>query len=188
MHLKRASAAITVFCASFGLVVETISVHAQERVSPDKQWEYQYSDGVEPQIVKAGSICETRQEQTTSTPCPHFRLHITIEDGNDCFSAYDHLSPITNHPVDALNACLFRACRDAQGRRLTLGGSRKDCPHPALWYNPGPSALTDMRSNIRYAYSFVAGRQHFRYHFVCFLPGGRSGTVTFGLVDAVHCG
>jgi len=62
MHLKRASAAITVFCASFGLVVETISVHAQERVSPDKQWEYQYSDGVGPQIVKAGSICETRQE------------------------------------------------------------------------------------------------------------------------------
>lgn len=55
MHLKRAWAGFTFFCASFGMALETISVHAQERISPDKQWEYQYSDGVPPQIVKAGT-------------------------------------------------------------------------------------------------------------------------------------
>ncbi len=55
MHLKRASAGFTLFCASFGLTFETISVRAQERISPDKQWEYQYSDGVPPRIVKAGT-------------------------------------------------------------------------------------------------------------------------------------
>ena len=55
MHLKRTLAAITLFCASFGLMIETISVQAQERVSPDKQWEYQKSDSVGPQIVKAGT-------------------------------------------------------------------------------------------------------------------------------------
>src|SRR5258708_5739410 len=53
MHLKRASAGFTLFCASFGLTFETISVRAQERISPDKQWEYQYSDGVPPRIVTA---------------------------------------------------------------------------------------------------------------------------------------
>ena len=55
MHLKRASMGLTLFCASFNLALETISVHAQERTSPDKQWEYQYSNGVGPQIVKAGT-------------------------------------------------------------------------------------------------------------------------------------
>ena len=29
-----------------------------------------------------------------------------------------HLSPLTFHPFHALNACLFRACREAQGRPL----------------------------------------------------------------------
>jgi hypothetical protein len=53
MHLKRASTGLTLLCASFVLTMKAISIHAQERVSPDKQWEYQYSNGVGPQIVKA---------------------------------------------------------------------------------------------------------------------------------------
>jgi hypothetical protein len=55
MHLKRASARLTLLCASFGVTMQAVSVQAQERVSPDKQWEYQYSNGVGPQIVKAGT-------------------------------------------------------------------------------------------------------------------------------------
>jgi hypothetical protein len=55
MHLKRASAGFTLFCASLSLTLETICVRAQERISPDKQWEYQYSDGVPPRIVKTGT-------------------------------------------------------------------------------------------------------------------------------------
>ncbi len=68
MHWKRASAGFTLFCVSLSLTFETISVRAQERISPDKQWEYQYSpatkgdprtgvrsDGVPPRIVKAGT-------------------------------------------------------------------------------------------------------------------------------------
>jgi hypothetical protein len=43
------------FCASLSLMLETINVRAQERISPDKKWEYQYSEGVGPQIVKAGT-------------------------------------------------------------------------------------------------------------------------------------
>jgi len=45
-------------------------------------------------------------------------------------AAANPVSPLTNHPFNALNACLRRACREAQGRRLTLrhslpvGGSR----------------------------------------------------------------
>ena len=35
--------------------METISLYAQERLSPDKHWEYQYSNGVGPQIVKANT-------------------------------------------------------------------------------------------------------------------------------------
>jgi len=35
--------------------METISLYAQERASPDKRWEYQYSSGVGPQIVKTGT-------------------------------------------------------------------------------------------------------------------------------------
>jgi hypothetical protein len=55
MHWKRASAGFTLFCVSLSLTFETISVRAQERISPDKQWEYQHSDGVPPRIVKAGT-------------------------------------------------------------------------------------------------------------------------------------
>jgi hypothetical protein len=55
MHLRRASAGFTLSCALISLATETISLYAQERVSPDKRWEYQYSDGVGPQIVKAGT-------------------------------------------------------------------------------------------------------------------------------------
>jgi hypothetical protein len=55
MHLKRVSAGFTLFCASLSLTLETFSVPAQERISPDKQWEYQYSDDAPPRIVKAGT-------------------------------------------------------------------------------------------------------------------------------------
>jgi hypothetical protein len=55
MHLKHASAVLPLFCASFSVAFGTITVHAQERISPDKQWEYQCSDGVPPQIVKTGT-------------------------------------------------------------------------------------------------------------------------------------
>jgi len=55
MHLRRASAGFTLSCALISLATETISLYAQERVSPDKRWEYQYSNGVGPQIVKAGT-------------------------------------------------------------------------------------------------------------------------------------
>jgi hypothetical protein len=54
MHLSRASTGLAFLCASFCLAFETSSVHAQEGISPDKQWEFQYSDGV-PRIVKAGT-------------------------------------------------------------------------------------------------------------------------------------
>ena len=55
MHLSRASAGFTLSCALISLPMETISLYAQERVSPDKRWEYQYSNGVGPQIVKANT-------------------------------------------------------------------------------------------------------------------------------------
>jgi len=55
MHSRRNWTGFALSCALISLAMETISVHAQERVSPDKQWEYQYSDGVGPQIVKAGT-------------------------------------------------------------------------------------------------------------------------------------
>jgi hypothetical protein len=55
MHLRRVSAGFTLSCALIILATETISLYAQERVSPDKRWEYQNSDGVGPQIVKAGT-------------------------------------------------------------------------------------------------------------------------------------
>jgi hypothetical protein len=35
MLLKRASAGVTLFCVSLTLIFETISVRAQERISPD---------------------------------------------------------------------------------------------------------------------------------------------------------
>jgi hypothetical protein len=54
MHLNRASAGVILFCASLGLISGTSRAHAQERISPDKQWEYQYVDRV-PRIVKAGT-------------------------------------------------------------------------------------------------------------------------------------
>ena len=53
MHLRRALAGFTLSCALISLATETI--YAQQRVSPDKRWEYQYSNGVGPQIVKAGT-------------------------------------------------------------------------------------------------------------------------------------
>jgi hypothetical protein len=55
MHLDRSSTRVAFLCASFCLALETRSVRAQERISPDKEWEYQYSEGVGPQIVKAGT-------------------------------------------------------------------------------------------------------------------------------------
>lgn len=55
MHLRRPSTGFTLSCALISLATGTINLYAQERVSPDKQWEYQYSDGVGPQIVKAGT-------------------------------------------------------------------------------------------------------------------------------------
>jgi hypothetical protein len=53
MHFKGASG-FTLFRALLSLL-ETMSVQAQERISPDKQWEYQYSNGA-PRIVKAGTL------------------------------------------------------------------------------------------------------------------------------------
>jgi hypothetical protein len=53
MHLRHASAAFILSCALISLPMGTISLYAQDRVSPDKQWEYQ--NGVRPQIVKAGT-------------------------------------------------------------------------------------------------------------------------------------
>ena len=55
MHFRRASAGFTLSCALICLATETTSLYAQERVSPDKRWEYQNSNGVGPQIVKAGT-------------------------------------------------------------------------------------------------------------------------------------
>jgi hypothetical protein len=53
MDLKRRSAGFICFCALLSPALQTISV-AQEPTSPDKQWEYRYSDGV-PKIVKSGT-------------------------------------------------------------------------------------------------------------------------------------
>ena len=55
MHFKRNWTRFTFCSALISVATVTISLHAQERVSPDKQWEYQYSDGVGPRIVKAGT-------------------------------------------------------------------------------------------------------------------------------------
>lgn len=55
MHFKRNWTGFTLSYALISVAMETISLHAQERVSPDKQWEYQYLDGVGPRIVKAGT-------------------------------------------------------------------------------------------------------------------------------------
>lgn len=51
MHFKRN----WIGFALISLTMGTVSLHAQGRVSPDKQWEYQDSHGVEPRIVKAGT-------------------------------------------------------------------------------------------------------------------------------------
>src|SRR5262245_6221295 len=55
MHFKRNWTGFTLSYALISVAIGTISLHAQERVSPDKQWEYQYSEGVGPRIVKAGT-------------------------------------------------------------------------------------------------------------------------------------
>jgi hypothetical protein len=55
MHFKPRWTGFTLSCALISVAMETISLHAQERISPDKQWEYQYSDGVGPRIVKVGT-------------------------------------------------------------------------------------------------------------------------------------
>lgn len=55
MYLRRASTGFTLSCALISLAMETVSLYAQEKVSPDRRWEYQYSNGVGPQIVKAGT-------------------------------------------------------------------------------------------------------------------------------------
>jgi hypothetical protein len=68
MHLKRTFAAGALFHASFGLMMVTTSVQAQERVSPDKQWEYEYSNGVGPQIVKTGTS-EVVLDLSDALPC-----------------------------------------------------------------------------------------------------------------------
>ena len=55
MNLRRASVGFTLSCALISLATQTTSLYAQERVSPDKRWGYQYSNGAGPQIVKAGT-------------------------------------------------------------------------------------------------------------------------------------
>jgi hypothetical protein len=55
MHFKRNWTGFTLSYALISVAMEAISLHAQERVSPDKQWEYQYSEGIGPRIVKAGT-------------------------------------------------------------------------------------------------------------------------------------
>src|SRR2546423_2517544 len=55
MHLKRNWTGSTLSFALISVAMETISLHAQERLSPDKRWEYQDSDEIEPRIVKAGT-------------------------------------------------------------------------------------------------------------------------------------
>jgi len=53
MHFKRNW---TGFTLGYALIsVATISLHAQEKVSPDKQWEYKQSEAVGPRIAKAGT-------------------------------------------------------------------------------------------------------------------------------------
>lgn len=54
MHINRPSTRFAFICASFCLAFGTTGVRAQDQVSPDKQWEYQYADGA-PRIVKAGT-------------------------------------------------------------------------------------------------------------------------------------
>jgi hypothetical protein len=45
MHFKRNWTGFTLSYALISVAMQTISLHAQEPVSPDKQWEYQYSKG-----------------------------------------------------------------------------------------------------------------------------------------------
>jgi hypothetical protein len=52
MNSRRGPAGLILFCALFVAALKTIS--AQQAISPDKQWEYQYSDGA-PKIVKAAT-------------------------------------------------------------------------------------------------------------------------------------
>jgi hypothetical protein len=55
MPLRRSSAGFTLSYALISLAMGTICLHAQERVSPDKKWEYQDSAGVGPRLVNAGT-------------------------------------------------------------------------------------------------------------------------------------
>lgn len=55
MDLKRNWIGFTVSCALIGVMTGTVSLRAQERISPDKQWEFQNSDEQRPRIVKAGT-------------------------------------------------------------------------------------------------------------------------------------
>jgi len=55
MYFKRNWTGSALSYALISVAMATISLHAEERVSPDKRWEYQYSEGVGPRLVKAGT-------------------------------------------------------------------------------------------------------------------------------------
>lgn len=55
MRFKRNWPRFALSYILISLAMGTIGLHAQERVSPDKRWEYQDSAGVGPRIVKAGT-------------------------------------------------------------------------------------------------------------------------------------
>ncbi|MEY2562299.1 MAG: hypothetical protein QOH88_492 [Verrucomicrobiota bacterium] len=55
MHFKRNRTGSILSYALISVTIAGISLHAQELVSPDKRWEYQFSAGVGPRLVKAGT-------------------------------------------------------------------------------------------------------------------------------------
>jgi hypothetical protein len=55
MRLSRRPPPVAFFFAAFSLVLAATDVRAQNRISPDKQWEFQFSDDVPARIVKVGT-------------------------------------------------------------------------------------------------------------------------------------
>jgi hypothetical protein len=78
MYLRRASAWFTLSCALICLAMGTTRLYAQERVSPDKRWEYQNSEGTGPRIVKAGTA-ETVLDLSAALPSGRTGLTVNRE-------------------------------------------------------------------------------------------------------------
>lgn len=70
MCLSVRSTSLALFFATFSLALAAADDRAQNRISPDKQWEFQFSDEVTARIVKASTtevVCDLSDALSRST-------------------------------------------------------------------------------------------------------------------------